>query len=209
MIEVVATMGGKFMEKIVGTVLAVLMYLCFLAGGTEAGQITSADVGNLYQRVISDKHLSSQEGNVRVWKTHDDLPGWECLNFANWAFRELHGGTAGRRDGSSHNLIRDNGVRVVFRYPEKDKLEDLELALTNGRITPGDFIQWAKNSDGMSHHSAIFGEYDAVGKRIRIMDSNRSQIWNQLRYDWMPLKKFLWRCDRGVAFYTKERREKK
>lgn len=167
-----------------------------------AQEITSADIEALYNRVMTDKHLTDVTEGVRTWKPRTEYPGAECLNFANWAFHELHGRMAGSRDGTSHNLMRNNGVTVVFRFPEKDKLDDLELALQTGRIHSGDFIQWSRNSDGFSHHSAIYGDYDAVNHKIRILDSNRSKVWNQVKYEWMPIKTFKYRCERGVAFYS-------
>lgn len=177
-----------------------LTFACAALGSAQ--EITAGDVEALYNRVMTDRHLTDVTEGVRIWKPRTEFPGAECLNFANWAFKELHGRMAGSRDGSSHNLLRNNGVTVVFRFPEKDRLDDLEPALQAGRIRPGDFIQWARNSDGLSHHSAVYGDYDAAGHRIRILDSNRSKVWNHVKYEWLPIKKFKYRCERGVAFYS-------
>lgn len=176
------------------------------SGGMKEGWVTR----EIFKESIppNNETLNSLMNNWvgKKWdnRNYNELKGKECLGFANYIFKQLHGSICGYGYTPNRYVIynRKPGVREVasLSYTNYNNLHTFFQSLK-----PGDFMQGCR-SNNTSQHSMIFVSYNTNTKTVCIFDANfvkpNTGKYNLIQKRYVGLSDFIKRFGK-VSAYTK------
>ena len=176
------------------------------SGGMKEGWVTR----DIFKESVppNNETLNSLINNWvgKKWdnRNYNELKGKECLGFANYIFKQLHGSICGYGYTPNKYVIynRESGVREVasLNYTNYNNLHTFFQSLK-----PGDFMQGCR-SNNTSQHSMIFVSYNSNTKIVCIFDANfvkpNTGKYNLIQKRYVGLSDFINRFGK-VSAYTK------
>ena len=177
------------------------------SGGMKEGWVTR-DIFKEPPIPPNNETLNSLMNNWvgKKWdnRNYNELKSKECLGFANYIFKQLHGSICGSGYTPNKYVIynREPGVREVasLNYTNYNNLHTFFQSLK-----PGDFMQGCR-SNNTSQHSMIFVSYNTNTKTVCIFDANfvkpNTGKYNLIQKRYVGLSDFIKRFGK-VSAYTK------
>lgn len=177
------------------------------SGGMKEGWVTR-DIFKEPPVPPNNETLNSLMNNWvgKKWdnRNYNELKSKECLGFANYIFKQLHGSICGYGYTPNKYVIynREPGVREVasLNYTNYNNLHAFFQSLK-----PGDFMQGCR-SNNTSQHSMIFVSYNTNTKTVCIFDANfvkpNTGKYNLIQKRYVGLSDFIKRFGK-VSAYTK------
>lgn len=177
------------------------------SGGMKEGWVTR-EIFKELSVPPNNETLNSLMNNWvgRKWdnRNYNVLKGKECLGFANYIFKQLHGSICGYGYTPNKYVIynREPGVKEVasLSYTNYNNLHTFFQSLK-----PGDFMQGCR-SNNTSQHSMIFVSYNSNTKTVCIFDANfvkpNTGKYNLIQKRYVGLSDFINRFGK-VSAYTK------
>lgn len=177
------------------------------SGGMKEGWVTR-EIFKELSVPPNNETLNSLMNNWvgRKWdnRNYNVLKGKECLGFANYIFKQLHGSICGYGYTPNKYVIynREPGVKEVASL-SCTNYNNLHTFFQS--LKPGDFMQGCR-SNNTSQHSMIFVSYNSNTKTVCIFDANfvkpNTGKYNLIQKRYVGLSDFINRFGK-VSAYTK------
>lgn len=176
------------------------------SGGMKEGWVTR----EIFKESVppNNETLNSLMNNWvgKKWdnRNYNELKSAECLGFANYIFKQLHGSICGWGFTPNRYVIynREPGVREVASL-SCTNYNNLHTFFQS--LKPGDFMQGCR-SNNTSQHSMIFVSYNTNTKTVCIFDANfvkpNTGKYNLIQKRYVGLSDFINRFGK-VSAYTK------